>query len=146
MAAKSAKGKDAIINELEGVVDVLSMDMTTAMDIKKEKENLKDKIRILKKEDGYLRDMVKHLKATKDKLEVELQNKGHEEDSLKDEIKTLKSEKRKESSKNAILQARIDRLAQDKRDLSASLVRMNEIIVKLKRHITDFDQGIKSTI
>jgi septal ring factor EnvC (AmiA/AmiB activator) len=146
MAAKSAKKKNAIISELEGVVDVLSLDMTTAMDIKKEKENLKDKIRILKKEDGYLRDMVKHLKDTKSKLEIELQNKNHEEDSLKDDLKRTRSEKKKESSKNARLQAKVDKLVQDKKDLSASLVRMNDIIVKLKQHITDFDQGIKSTL
>jgi len=144
--AKGKKRKDQLINELEGVVDVLSMDMSTAMDIKKEKENLKDKIRRLKKEESYLKDMVKHLKATQAKLESELSNKDHEEEKLRYDLKKSRTDKRKTTAKNAALQARVERLVEEKKSLSASLVRMNDIIIKLKSHISDFDQDIKSEV
>lgn len=146
MASRKSKKRDAIINELEGVVDVLSMDMTTAMDIKKEKENLKEQIRSLKKEESYLKDMIKHLRGTKDKLETELQKKDHEEDKLREDLKRVKSEKRKTTSRNTTLESRVEKLAADKRELSASLVRMNDIIIKLKQHISDFDHRMSSDV
>lgn len=146
MASRRSKKKDAILNELEGVVDVLSMDMTTAMDIKKEKENLKDQIRSLRKEESYLKDMIKQLRTTKDKLQAELQNKEHEEDKLKEELKQTKSEKRKQVSRNVSLEARVERLVKEKKELNASLIRMNDIIAKLKQHISDFDHRISSDI
>jgi chromosome segregation ATPase len=143
MASKKSK-KDAILNELEGVVDVLSMDMTTAMDIKKEKENLKNQIRSLKKEETYLKDVIVHLRATKDKLQNELQTKVHEEDKLKEDLKQARSDKRKQVSRNVSLESRVDRLVKEKKELNASLIRMNNIIAKLKQHISDFDHRLSS--
>jgi chromosome segregation protein len=137
------KKKDALLDELEGVVDVLSTDMTTAMDIKKEKEELKNQIRALRKEETYLKDIIKKLKNTKDKLGSELQKKDHEESKLKEKLERARTEKRKEYSKNAALEGRVERLLEDKKELNASLIRMNEIIIKLKSHISDFDRDIK---
>jgi len=47
---KKEKSKDELINDLEGLVDILSSDMITAMDIKNEKKKLLMRIRDLRRE------------------------------------------------------------------------------------------------
>ena len=87
--------------------------------------------------------MVKQLKSTKAKLETELSNKQHEEEDLREDLRKTRLEKRKASSRNITLDERVKKLTADKKELNASLIRMNDIILKLKQHITDFDEDIK---
>ena len=75
------KSKDELISELEGVVDVLSSDMITAMEIKNEKKKLKAQIKDLKAEKTHLKEMVKSLKATKERLEIERYAKARNADN-----------------------------------------------------------------
>ena len=77
MAKKSMK---EIHEGLEGVLNTLTEDVVKALDIKEEKKILEQQIRQLKDEEIQLREVVEHLKKTRDKMQGELKKKEKEED------------------------------------------------------------------
>lgn len=141
---KKEKSKDELINDLEGLVDILSSDMITAMDIKNEKKKLLMRIRDLRREEIELNDMVIHLKSARGKLESELDKKEREEEDLKLKLVELKEGKATMETEKFSLEQQVRQLKQEKDDLNESLERTNDILIKLKHHIEQFDETIKS--
>ena len=67
-------------------------------------------------------------------------------DSAREESKKARLACDAKQQQLAVTEERVKKLTADKKELNASLIRMNDIILKLKQHIADFDEGIKSSI
>ncbi len=141
---KRKPGKEEIVKDLEGVVNTLSTDMVTALDIKGEKKRLSEKVKELKMEESHLRELVSDLKTTRNKLKIELQAKGEEEEGLKVKISVLKDDRSALESDKLVLAEQIKNLKKEKEQMNQSLEKTNDVLVKLKHHIQDFDDEIRS--
>ena len=82
-----------IHKELTDIVSILSSDVIKALDIKQAKSELDQKVRQLKNQEIELKEVIVHLKETRDKLMTEMQNKEAEKKSLQDKISKLKGDK-----------------------------------------------------
>jgi len=138
------KGKGELIKELEKLLGTFSDDMITALDIKSEKKSLLKKIRDLKKEELHLKDMVEDLEAARNKQAAELKKKAVKEAELKQKIDQFKEETADMESEKITLNQQIKELKQEREELNASLERTNDLLVRFRHHIQEFDQSIKS--
>jgi len=131
------------IKGLEDVVDTLTEDVVKALDIKEQKKQLTDKIRKLKQEELQLKEVVADLKATRDKLQAELNKKGDEISVLQTKIANLKEDKAHISSEKLALEEQVKNLENEKQLMAVSLEKTNDMLIKLRQEIESFDEEIK---
>ncbi len=140
MAKKSMKH---IHEGLKGVLDTLSEDVVKALDIKEERRLLEKKVRQLRDQEIQLRDVVDHLKTTRDKMQVELKKKGKQEESLQSKINALKEDRAGLQSEKFMLGQQIRSLQREKQIMQKSLERTNDMLITLKHQIAEFDEEIR---
>jgi chromosome segregation ATPase len=145
--AKPGKPKEQRLENIKGledIVDTLTEDVVKALDIKEERKRLVSKIRKLKQEELGLKEVVGDLKSTRDKLQLELHNKGEAIGVLQSKIGNLKEDKAKLSSDKVSLKDQIKNLEIEKDQMSVSLDKTNDMLTKLRHQIESFDEEIKS--
>jgi|GEM_PF-1407857 len=137
-------GKNILLQQLEKLLGTFSDDMITSLDLKDEKKNLLKKINELKREEIHLQDMVEDLEAARDKQATEMEKKEREEEDLKNRVTVLKDEKAGMESEKITLNQQIDVLKREKEDLNASLERTNDLLIRFRAHIEEFDDELKT--
>jgi len=143
--APTRKGqKNILLQQVEKLLGTFSDDMITALDLKDEKKNLLRKINELKREELHLMDMIEDIEATRDKQAMEIKKKEAEEEELKTRVSGLKDEKADMESEKITLNQQISTLKREKDDLNASLDRTNDLLVRFRAHIEEFDDDLKT--
>jgi len=137
-------GKNILLQKLEKLLGTFSDDMITSLDLKDEKKRLLQKINELKREEIHLQDMVEDLEATRDKQAAEIKRKEEEEMDLQNRVAILKDEKAGMESDKITLNQQIDALKREREELNASLERTNDLLVRFRHHIEEFDEDLKS--
>ena len=127
-----------IHKELTDIVSILSSDVIKALDIKQAKSELDQKVRQLKNQEIELKEVIVHLKETRDKLMTEMQNKEAEK-----KISKLKGDKVGLESEKQSLQEAIKNLEIEKEQMNKSLEKTNDLLVSLKHEIEQFDEEIR---
>ncbi len=131
------------IRGLEEIVDTLTEDVVKALDIKEQKKQLSEKIRLLKQQELHLREVVGDLKTTRDKLQSELQKKAENISALQSKIENLKDDRAHLASEKITLETQIKNLENEKKLMSVSLEKTNDMLTTLRRQIESFDEEIK---
>jgi len=88
--------------------------------------------------------MVDDLEATRDKQAMVIKKREAEEEELMNRVSILKDEKAGMESDKITLNQSIDSLRREKEDLNASLDRTNDLLVRFRAHIEEFDEDLKS--
>lgn len=140
MARKSMK---EIHEGLAGVLDTLSEDVVKALDIKEERRILDKKVRQLRDEEIQLKEVVGHLKVTRDKMQDELKKKGKQEEDLQSKINAMKEDKAELQSERLMLDQQIKNLQREKGMMEKSLEKTNDMLITLKHQIAEFDEEIR---
>ncbi len=135
--------KDEIHKGLEGVLNTLSEDVVKALDIKEEKKILEKKTRQLRGQEIQLREVVDHLKKTRNKMQEELKKKEEEEENLQSKINCMKDDKAELQSEKFTLGQQIRNLQKEKGMMQKSLETTNDMLITLKHQISEFDQEIR---
>lgn len=136
--------KAELQKDLEELIQTFSGDMEKALTIKEEKERLVGKVAKLKIEETQLRDLVDQLKSTRDKLQEEIGKRETEEREMKGEVEHLKDEKAHLKTEQTSSDHKIKNLQKEKAQMSVSLEKTNDLIIKLRHQIQEFDKEIKS--
>jgi chromosome segregation ATPase len=136
--------KTVLIQQVEKLLGTFSDDMITALDLKDEKKNLLKKINELKREEAHLMDLIQDLESTRDKQALQIKNKEMEEEELKNRVSMLKDEKAGMVSEKIRLNQQINALKGERENLNASLDRTNDLLVRFRHHIEEFDEDLKS--
>jgi chromosome segregation ATPase len=118
--------------------------MITSLDLKDEKKSLLKKVNELKREEIHLQDMVEDLEATRDKQANEIKRKEEEEIELQNNVAILKDEKAGMESDKITLNQQIDALKREREELNASLERTNDLLIRFRAHIEEFDEDLKT--
>lgn len=137
------KSEDEIHRGLEGVLNTLSEDVVKALDIKEERKILDKKVRQLKDQEIQLREVVDHLKKTRDKMQGELKKKEKQEEDLQSKINLMKDDKAELASEKITLNQQIRNLKKEKDMMQHSLEKTNDMLITLKHQIAEFDQEIR---
>ena len=139
MTKRKEIGKD-----LNDVVDTLTDDVVKALDIKEEKKLLEQQVMKLKEEEGELKSIVTHLKTTRDRLQEELKRREKQEAELQMKINELKEDKAGLESERLMLNEQIKNLVKEKELMKKSLEKTNDLLIKLRHQVSEFDEEIKS--
>ncbi len=135
--------KEEIHSGLESILGTLTEDVTKALDIKEAKKQLEQKIEQLKREEIQLKDVVSHLKITREKLLEELKRKEKQEEELQSKVFSLKEDRAKLEAEKLALEDEIKNLKKEKEMMQQSLEKTNDMLVRLKHHIEEFDEELK---
>jgi chromosome segregation ATPase len=144
LSPKRKANKNILLKQLEKLLGTFSDDMITTLDLKDEKKALLKKLSELKREEVHLQDMVDDLERTRDKQAVEIRKRESEEQGLMDRVSILKDEKADMESDKITLNQQIDALKREKEELNSSLERTNDLLVRFRAHIEEFDEELKS--
>jgi chromosome segregation ATPase len=128
---------------LRGVLTTLNTDVIKALDIKEAKKSLEEKVRQLINEEIELKEVVAHLKVTKEKLQSNLKNKESEMKRLQSRIGNLKGSKASLESEKLVLNEQVKNLKVEKEQMSKSLEKTNDLLTMLKQDIAQFDEEIR---
>lgn len=137
------KSMEKVHAGLEGVLNTLSEDVVKALDIKEERKLLETKVRQLRDEEIQLKEVVDHLKKTRDKMQEQLKSKEREEEELKSKVTGLKEEKAGMESEKLTLNQQTRNLRKEKELAQKSLEKTNDLLISLKHHIAEFDEEIR---
>ncbi|MCK5023845.1 MAG: hypothetical protein KAS04_06730 [Candidatus Aenigmarchaeota archaeon] len=140
MAKKSMKEIHAGLDDILGT---LNEDVVKALNIKEERKLLDQKVRQLKGEEIQLREVVNHLKETRNKMQDELKAKEKQEEGLQSKIGELKEGKAGLEADKTILGQQIGNLQKEKVLMQNSLEKTNDMLITLKHQIADFDEEIR---
>ncbi len=141
--AKKRMTRGEVHKHLKSVVNVLSDDVVTALNIKKEKEDLEDKIRRLHNEEIQLKDVIEHLQVTRDKMQFELKKKAKDEADLQSKVDQLKEDRAGLESDRMVLKTQIMQMKREKQSTEKALEHTNDMLMQLKHHIEAFDREIR---
>lgn len=128
---------------LDGILGTLSEDVVKALNIKEERKLLEQKVRQLKNEEIQLREVVNHLKGTRDKMQTELKKKEREEENLQSKVGALKEDRAGLEADRTMLGQQINNLQKEKTLMQESLEKTNDMLITLKHQIADFDEEIR---
>jgi chromosome segregation ATPase len=137
------KSVEEIHAGLKGVLDTLSEDVVKALDIKEERRILEKKVRQLRDQEIQVREVVDHLKKTRDKMQIELKKKEKQEEDLQSKINALKEDRAGLQSEKLMLGQQIKSLQREKQTMQKSLEKTNDMLISLKHQITEFDEEIR---
>jgi len=129
---------------LDGILGTLSEDVVKALNIKEERKLLDQKVRQLKNEEIQLREVVIHLRETRDKMQTELKKKEKQEEGLQSKIGALKEDRAGLEADRTMLGQQINNLQKEKGLMQKSLEKTNDMLITLKHQISDFDEEIRS--
>jgi chromosome segregation ATPase len=138
------KSVEEIHAGLKGVLDTLSEDVVKALDIKEERRVLEKKVRQLRDQEIQVREVVDHLKKTRDKMQVELKKKEKQEEDLQSKINAMKEDRAALQSEKLVLGQQIKSLQREKEMMQKSLEKTNDMLISLKHQITEFDEEIRA--
>jgi len=128
---------------LDEVLTTLNDDVVKALDIKEERKILEKKVRQLKDEEIQLKEVVDHLKITRDKMQEEMKRKEEEEEELQSKVIALKEDKAAMESDKLALNQQIRNIRKEKEMAEKSLQKTNDMLITLKHQIAQFDQEIR---
>ena len=140
MAKRSTKH---VHEGLKGVLNTLNEDVVRALDIKEERKILEKKVRQLRDQEIQLKEVVEHLKTTRNKMQGELKKKEREEEDLQSKINSMKDDKAELQSEKFMLNQQIRNLKREREMMQKSLETTNDMLITLKHQIAEFDQEIR---
>ena len=128
--------------ELNDFVGTLTEDVVKALDIKEEKKLLEEQVTKLKEEEGELKNIVAHLKSTRNKLQEELKKREKQETDLQMKIRELKEDRAGLESEKVTLNEQVKNLTKEKTLMKKSLEKTNDLLIKLRHQVAEFDEEI----
>lgn len=137
------KPKKKIKEDLRDVVGTLTDDIVQALDIKEEKKILQMEVDKLKDEELELKNVIATLKKARDKLQAEVKVKESEEERLKSKIHALKDDKTSLESERTALTAQVNGLERERKFMENSLEKTNDLLMRLRHEIEEFDEEIR---
>jgi chromosome segregation ATPase len=131
-----AKRSMARVHEgLNQVLTTLNEDVVKALDIKEERKLLEKKVIQLRNEEIQLKEVVDHLKKTRDKMQDEMRKKEKQEEELQSKVTNLKEDKAGMEAEKLTLNQQIRNLKREKELAQKSLEKTNDMLIALKHQI-----------
>lgn len=131
------------LEDLNALVDRFEQQSDKALDIQEEKNKLKDRVKELEKKKEDLEETVNDLKSTKRKLEQGISKKEDEIEEMEDQLEEEHEEKTEAETKQHSLERKVDNLQDEKDNLKQSLEHTEELLMKLRHHVSEFDEQLE---
>jgi len=132
------------LEDLNNLVDHFEEETDQALDIQQQKQKLEEKVKDLREKKADLEETVSDLKTAKNSLEQGLKQKEDEIEDLQSELKEEKDKEAELETEKHSLERKVDNLEEEKQTLKESLSRTEDLLLKFKHQVKEFDQELEA--